>query len=82
MDQTTPTDQELLCKTQIWIAISVYVLVAIAKKRLQIDASLYSFLQVVGVTAFEKSPILQVFQSTHPQTAPANIANQLSLFDF
>ena len=61
-------NSENAVKTQIWIAIGVYVLVAIAKKRLQIDASLYSFLQVVGVTAFEKSPILQVFQNTHPQT--------------
>ena len=75
-------NSENAVKTQIWIAIGVYVLVAIAKKRLQIDASLYSFLQVVGVTAFEKSPILQVFQNTHSQTAPANLASQLSLFDF
>jgi hypothetical protein len=75
-------NSENAVKTQIWIAIGVYVLVAIAKKRLQIDASLYSFLQVLGVTAFERSPILQVFQNTHPRIASDYIANQLTLFDF
>ena len=75
-------NSENAVKTQIWIAIGVYVLVAIAKKTLRIDASLYSFLQVVGLTAFEKSPILQVFQNTHSQIAPAYTANQMSLFDF
>ncbi|MBN2291145.1 MAG: IS4 family transposase [Pirellulales bacterium] len=47
-------------KTQIWIAISVYVLVAIVKKQLQIDRSLYSILQILSITLFEKTPILQV----------------------
>jgi hypothetical protein len=75
-------NSENAVKTQIWIAIGVYVLVAIAKKRLQIDASLYSFLQVVGLTAFEKSPILQVFQNTHSRISPSYDANQLRLFDF
>jgi hypothetical protein len=69
-------------KTQIWIAISVYVLVAIAKKALAIDASLYTFLQVVGLTIFEKSPILLVFQHTTSQDPNTHSANQLSLFDF
>ena len=44
-------------KTQIWIAVSVYVLVAIVKKRLDLDASLYTLLQILSVTLFEKMPI-------------------------
>jgi hypothetical protein len=67
-------------KTQIWIAIGVYVLVAIARKLLNIDASLYSFLQVVGLTAFEKTPIKQVFESAGSQNPAPDPANQLSLF--
>jgi len=54
-------NSENAIKTQLWIAVSVYVLVAIAKKTLSVDTSLYTFLQVVGFTLFEKSPILQVF---------------------
>jgi hypothetical protein len=46
-------------KTQIWIAVSVYVLVAILKKRLKIDASLYTILQILSVTLFEQTPILR-----------------------
>jgi len=60
-------------KTQIWIAISVYVLVAIIKKRLNIDVSLYTFLQILSVTAFEKMSILQVlreFSDTKLQDDP------------
>ena len=45
-------------KTQIWIAVSVYVLVAIVKKRLDLDASLYTLLQILSVTLFEKMPII------------------------
>jgi len=52
-------------KTQIWIAISVYVLVAIVKKRLVLDASLFQILQVLSVTLFEKTPILRAFDDTH-----------------
>ena len=48
-------------KTQIWIAISVYVLVAIVKKRLNIEASLYTILQILSVTLFEKTPIYRPF---------------------
>ena len=68
-------------KTQIWIAVSVYVLVAIAKKKLRAQISLYTFLQVIGVTVFEKSPILQVFDTTNPDTQTAHPANQLNLFE-
>jgi hypothetical protein len=46
-------------KSQIWIAVSVYVLVAIVKKRLSLDASLYTLLQILSVTLFEKMPIYQ-----------------------
>jgi len=47
-------------KTQIWIAVSVYVLIAIIKKKLKIEHSLYTILQILSVTLFEKSPILKV----------------------
>lgn len=48
-------------KTQIWIAISVYVQVTIIKKRLHLDQTLYTILQIMSLTLFEKKPILQVF---------------------
>ena len=67
-------------KTQIWIAVSVYVLVAIAKKKLHAPLSLYTFLQVIGVTVFEKRPILQVFDHSSPDMEITDHANQLSLF--
>ena len=72
-------------KTQIWIAVSVYVLVAIAQKTLGVDASLYTFLQVVGLTAFEKVPILQVFERSNPSNSRMEAdlgSNQLNLFEF
>ena len=68
-------------KTQIWIAVSVYVLVAIIRKRLDLDASLYQILQIFSVTLFEKTPILQVFQEGIAQTDLSMDSNQLSLFD-
>jgi hypothetical protein len=69
-------------KTQVWSAVSAYVLAAIAKKRLRLETvSLYTFLQVVGVTVFEKTPILQVFGHDSSQPADSAPANQLSLFD-
>jgi hypothetical protein len=75
-------NSENAIKTQVWIAISVYLLVAIAKKKLAIPASLYTFFQVLGLTVFEKTPILQVFQNapSHFDDTPA--ANQLNLFNF
>ena len=69
-------------KTPIWIAVSVYVLVAIVRKRLGLDASLYQILQIFSVTLFEKVHILQAFQGSD---APSNLTestNQLILFDF
>ena len=54
-------------KTQIWIAISIYVLVAIVRKRLGLEVSLYQILQILSVTLFEKTPILQAFQAFDSQ---------------
>lgn len=68
-------------KTQIWIAVSVYVLVAILKKRLDIDTSLYTILQILSLTAFERTPLHQVL-SQHQYTTDHQInPNQLTLFD-
>jgi hypothetical protein len=75
-------NSENAIKTQIWIAVSVYLLVAIAKKTLGVEASLYTFLQVVGLTAFEKMPILQVFQRSNSPQALLSDSNQLNLFHF
>ena len=69
-------------KTQIWIAVSVYVLVAIVRKRLGLEASLYQILQILSVTLFEKTPILQPFQAPDSQDDLPVSANQLILFDF
>jgi len=67
-------------KTQIWIAISVYVLVAIVKKELRLEQSLYTILQVMSVTLFEKTPILQAFSEPMIQDEQDDSCNQLSLF--
>jgi hypothetical protein len=67
-------------KIQIWIAVSVYVLVAILRKRLGLEASLYQILQILSVTLFEKTPILQAFQYPDSQTNLPADANQLILF--
>ena len=68
-------------KTQIWIAVSVYVLVAIARKRLGLKVSLYQILQIFSVTLFEKTPILQALQPPNSQDDLFDSANQLILFD-
>ena len=67
-------------KTQIWIAVSVYVLVAILKKRLNIPASLYTILQILSVSAFEKIPLLQLLTETTMQLEISDSENQLNLF--
>ncbi|HEY3825704.1 MAG TPA: IS4 family transposase [Bryobacteraceae bacterium] len=67
-------------KTQIWIAVSVYVLVAIVRKRLGLEASLYQILQILSVTLFEKTPILQALQPPDSQEDLLSSANQLILF--
>ena len=69
-------------KTQIWIAVAVYVLVAIVRKRLGLDVSLYNLLQVLSVGLFEKSPILQAFQHIEPTNESNDVSNQLNLLDF
>ena len=68
-------------KTQIWIAVSVYVLVAIVKKRLALDASLYTLLQILSLTLFEKMPILQALAQGQPEVQPDPTDNQLKLFE-
>jgi len=68
-------------KTQIWIAVSVYVLVAIVKKRLGLNQSLYTILQILSVTLFEKTPILQAFSHDKCRISEDNAGKQLSLFD-
>ena len=68
-------------KTQIWCAVSTYVLIAIVKKELQLDASLYTFLQILSVSVFEKTELACAFQlDARVQETPLN-ANQLTLFD-
>ena len=69
-------------KTQIWIAVSVYVLVAIVRKRLGLEASLYQILQILSLTLFEKTPILQALQESDSQEGLLDPGNQLILFDF
>ena len=68
-------------KSQIWIAISVYLLVAILKKELGIDRTLYEILQVLSLTQFEKTPINQVFENKNYNTETTPSHNQLTLFD-
>ena len=68
-------------KTQIWIALSVYVLVAIVRKRLALDGSLYKFIQILSVTLFEKTPISRAFFDVGSQCDDIDDGNQLYLFD-
>ena len=67
-------------KSQIWIAVSIYVLVAIIKKRLKIDASLYTILQILSVTIFEKMPLSQVLTEMSYKTDTIDNCKQLKLF--
>jgi IS4 transposase len=68
-------------KTQIWIAVSVYVLVAIVRKRLGLEMRLYQILQILSVTLFEKTPILRALQAPDFENDLGGSANQLILFD-
>ena len=68
-------------KTQIWIAVSIYVLVAIIRKRLRLETSLYQNLQILSVTLFEKTPILRALQAHDSQSDLLDHANQFMLFD-
>src|ERR1700686_3913483 len=69
-------------KTQAWVAVSVYVLVAIVKKQLGLDLSLYKILQILSVTVFEKTPILEGFSNFSDEFLDADSCMQLNLFDF
>ena len=68
-------------KAQIWIAVSIYVLVAIMKKRLKIEASLYTILQVLSVTIFERMPLLQALTDSDYRSKTDESNNQLFLFN-
>jgi Transposase DDE domain/Domain of unknown function (DUF4372) len=69
-------------KTQIWCAVSTYVLIAIVKKELHLDASLYTLLQILSVSIFEKTQLTSAFQTDANRTIPLPANNQLMLFDF
>jgi hypothetical protein len=68
-------------KTQIWIAISIYVLVAIIKKRLNIQHSLYTILQVLSVTAFEKIPLIELLTDSEQINKAVSRETQLTFLD-
>ena len=68
-------------KTQIWIAVSIYVLVAIVRKRLGLEASLFEILQILSVTLFEKTPILRALQASDFKNDHDDSGNQLLLLD-
>jgi hypothetical protein len=67
-------------KIQIWIAISVYILISIIKKRLKLDITLYTFLQILSVSVFEKTPILQLVTNSEQKPLKDHFGNQLNLF--
>ena len=75
-------NSENAVKTQIWCAVSTYVLIAIIKKELQLDASLYSLLQILSVSIFEKTQLSQAFAGSGQLKNQTDISNQLNLFDF
>ena len=68
-------------KTQIWIAVTVYVLVAVLRKRLGVSADLYTILQVLSLTLFEKMPIFKLFSDTDYNLSNLENSNQLILFE-
>jgi hypothetical protein len=69
-------------KTQIWCAVSTYVLIAIVKKELQVDASLYTLLQILSVSVLEKTQLSQAFAGSGQLQDQTDFSNQLNLFDF
>ena len=68
-------------KTQIWIAVCTYLLVAILKKKLKIDRNLYSILQILSVSAFDKTPVNQLLSSTELHINQNELHKQLTIFD-
>ena len=75
-------NSENAVKTQVWCAVATYVLIAIVKKELQLDASLYTCLQILSVSVFEKTQLSCALQADLSQSDQPNVANQLNLFDF
>ncbi|CAN7356616.1 IS4 family transposase [Variovorax sp. LjRoot84] len=75
-------NSENAVKTQVWCAVATYVLIAIVKKELQLDASLYTCLQILSVSVFEKTELSCALQADLSQTELPNTANQLNLFNF
>jgi len=75
-------NSENAVKTQVWCAVATYVLIAIVKKELQLDASLYTCLQILSVSVFEKTEASCALQADATQIDPLAVANQLNLFDF
>ena len=75
-------NSENAVKTQVWCAVATYVLIAIVKKELQIDASLYTCLQILSVSVFEKNQLSCALQADPAVTNMPDAANQLNLFDF
>jgi IS4 transposase len=73
---------ENVVKTPIWIAVSVYVLVATVRKRLKLDASLYTLMQVISVTLFEKFPMESLILQSATSSAPVMDDNQLKSFGY
>ena len=74
-------ESENAVKTQIWIAICNYLLVAIVKKELKIEKSLYEILQIISVSMFDKSQLNQLLSETEPNSFPESFSKQLILFD-
>ncbi len=68
-------------KTQIWTAVSVYVLVAIVRKRLKIQASLYEMLQILSLTMFEQTPLNTLLSQIQGRQSDTELAKQLNLFN-
>ena len=75
-------NSENAVKTQIWCAVSTYMLIAIVKKELQLDASLYTLLQILSVSVFEKTQLSQAFAGSVLISEQMDFSNQLNLFDF
>ena len=75
-------NSENAVKTQVWCAVATYVLIAIVKKELQLDASLYTCLQILSVSVFEKTQLSCALQADLSQSEPPDLANQLNLFNF
>jgi len=75
-------NSENAVKTQIWCAIATYVLIAIVKKELQLKSSLYTCLQILSVSVFEKTQVSCALQTDDLQNQPPSTSNQLILFDF